>query len=460
MNELRSARTDLGNSPHHIRARTLNMNYNSKSKVNDIIRDLMNAENLDCFRSKSNCRCDYEIKYSYEKPSTHIHFSMGNSSTSASGSKGCEPIHTTKIIRYNLLKEYSKSIQYSNVENMEKILHNYSNHLVAMFKEYLIYDDINEFLHKYYNPSEAKPYLKKIFEYYSKMNTPMPSCAALNEKKALLKNGRKKERIRELKENESNDSKRGNISNLFCSKFMASLVNNDLQESQSYLPADSMLDNVNGEKGILDLLDKLTEIVSAKNADIEKTNKEKKSCILAKKMDAKNPNPTKTITRAITRQNLNYDKPEFRHTMTARLNKREDHSLNRNCSSRISHIKTQKSMNQIAKTLKKTHSYKNGLSHKTNEERKIPYVKICLSSNRKNSKPRYPKASINPRLISHTHAPSLKNGLMKGPSKNSLMKDVRNNSHERLITTERGRLNAKGMERVCMSTMKLVYKKL
>ena len=60
------------------------------------------------------------------------------------------------VIRRNLRRQLDALDAEDEVEAVNKIMFNEESHIVAIFKEYLIYDDCNEFLHRYYRGSESR----------------------------------------------------------------------------------------------------------------------------------------------------------------------------------------------------------------------------------------------------------------------------------------------------------------
>lgn len=84
---------------------------------------------------------------------------------------------------------------YYNVKIVNDIIYNESNHVVSVFKDYLIYDDISEFLKRSYNNLEAKQRLPKIFEFYEKYSKVFPNYVTLPESKYMFKNIERKQRL-------------------------------------------------------------------------------------------------------------------------------------------------------------------------------------------------------------------------------------------------------------------------
>jgi len=66
-----------------------------------------------------------------------------------------EPKSSMEIIKHNLEKKYLTSREYYNVKIINDIIYNEQTHVVSVFKDYLIFDDISEFLKRFYNKSET-----------------------------------------------------------------------------------------------------------------------------------------------------------------------------------------------------------------------------------------------------------------------------------------------------------------
>jgi len=112
-----------------------------------------------------------------------------------------------KRINHYLYNKYSKkeySFQHICIDNL---MCNDNCHLVAKFKDYLIYDDDSEFLHEFCCKSELKSRLKNIFNFYSTYVHIFPNYLVIPEKKYIYKNLRKKQKVID----ENNDLKKKNL---------------------------------------------------------------------------------------------------------------------------------------------------------------------------------------------------------------------------------------------------------
>jgi hypothetical protein len=55
-----------------------------------------------------------------------------------------------EIVKETLTKKYLTGKDYYNVKIVNDIIYNEPNHVVSVFKDYLIYDDVSEFLKRTY----------------------------------------------------------------------------------------------------------------------------------------------------------------------------------------------------------------------------------------------------------------------------------------------------------------------
>ncbi len=95
----------------------------------------------------------------------------------------------------NLSKKYSTNRDYYNVKIVNDLIYNENTHVVSIFKDYLILDDINEFLKRPYNVSETKARLPKLCNFYDKYSQVFPNYVVLPESKYMFKNIQRKQKL-------------------------------------------------------------------------------------------------------------------------------------------------------------------------------------------------------------------------------------------------------------------------
>ena len=111
-----------------------------------------------------------------------------------------------KRARNKLIKRYDKPISFHDVKIINDILYNEKTHYVEMFKEYLIYEDYNEFLKQYYSDPILSKKLEKILIFYEKYSKIFPNYTVIRESKYLYKNLKRKQKmINQMNENKKNE---------------------------------------------------------------------------------------------------------------------------------------------------------------------------------------------------------------------------------------------------------------
>lgn len=102
--------------------------------------------------------------------------------------KFCTNILIENVLRENLEKKYLTSREYYNSKIVTDIIYNENTHIVSVFKDYLIFDDVSEFLKRSYTTSESNQRLPKVFEFYEKYSKVFPNYIAIPESKFMFKN--------------------------------------------------------------------------------------------------------------------------------------------------------------------------------------------------------------------------------------------------------------------------------
>jgi hypothetical protein len=142
------------------------------------------------------------------------------------------------VLLNNLEKKYLTSRTYYNVKVVNDIIYNECSNIVSMFKDYLIFDDVSEFLKRYYTNVEAIERLPRIIEFYEKYSKVFPNYVNLPENKYMFKNIERKQKYwdsrqqymmeQEERAEEGIDMRNSRDDNMFDAKFIKSV------EDQSY----------------------------------------------------------------------------------------------------------------------------------------------------------------------------------------------------------------------------------
>ena len=122
----------------------------------------------------------------------------------------CQRTSRMKILRQKFQEKYFDCSNIFNVKLINDIIYNESTHIVSIFKDYLIYDDLTEFLKRFYMKSELPQRLKKIFDFYSKYSKVFPNYINLYEKRFMFKNIERKQKMIDEKQQDLADIRNKN----------------------------------------------------------------------------------------------------------------------------------------------------------------------------------------------------------------------------------------------------------
>lgn len=99
-------------------------------------------------------------------------------------------------------KKFVTSREFYNTKVINDIIYNEPTNIVSVFKDYLIFDDVSEFLKRYYRSEEALARLPKMYDFYETYAQLYPSYIVIeNENKYMFKNIERKQRREEEKQN-------------------------------------------------------------------------------------------------------------------------------------------------------------------------------------------------------------------------------------------------------------------
>ena len=125
--------------------------------------------------------------------------------------------NSKNIIIHKNLKKYNINIKKYNKYIINAIIFDYRNHIVAVFKNYLLWDETSEFLKRYYKRKENKARLPKIAEYYEKYTLFTPNYFGYEGLIVIIMvkyMKRKKKYLKYLEEKEDEDDNNKNTNNI------------------------------------------------------------------------------------------------------------------------------------------------------------------------------------------------------------------------------------------------------
>ena len=117
-----------------------------------------------------------------------------------------------KEIKEKIFKLFHKKYFISNCLYgkfvINNIIYNEKTHIVAKFKDFLVVDDLSEFLKRFYNISESLTRLPLYFDYYHIYSKIFPNYTSLKESKYIYKNIHRKQKMLDLQQKEESQEKK------------------------------------------------------------------------------------------------------------------------------------------------------------------------------------------------------------------------------------------------------------
>ena len=179
-----------------------------------------------------------------------------------------------KRARKKLIKRYDKPSWFYYAKMINDILYNEKTHYVEMFKEYLLYEDYNEFLRQYYGKTILIIKLQKILNFYEKYSKIFPNYTALRESKYLYKNIKKKQKvINQINENKRNENLEDDSYSSYNKTIFNSRVINSIYTGHNTMTINKNSDTIlTNDKSIYNFIEQISDI----EKETQRINEQKK----------------------------------------------------------------------------------------------------------------------------------------------------------------------------------------
>ena len=211
--------------------------------------------------------------------------------------------------RFKMIKHHEKSLSFYNKKMINDILYNESTHYVEVFKEYLIYEDFNEFLKKYYSKSEIKNELLSTLTFYENNSKIYPNYTVIPESKYMYKNIKRKQKIIDQMQEDNNNKSNFNeysqiesFENMTNTVFNSRVMNSIYNKSNTNRKDLKNNSSINTSGSITKFLDEVNNI--EKNTNKKLNNNNIKLKIRKLKISTINSNKKKASNDAQILKNL------------------------------------------------------------------------------------------------------------------------------------------------------------
>ena len=187
------------------------------------------------------------------------------------------------LVRKKLINRYEEPLSFYNVKMINDIIYNERSHYVETFKEYLIYEDINEFLKRFYPLYESRKKLSKILVFYEKYSKIYANYTTLPESKYMYKNIKRKQKMIDNMQNSDEDNSNEEDENSSTEEkiFTTHAMNSINSKTHSlYFNTESKINNSNSKSDI-----SIKNFIN-KISGIEENANKKKIKVLTKKVSS------------------------------------------------------------------------------------------------------------------------------------------------------------------------------
>ena len=197
-----------------------------------------------------------------------------------------EKIPLLLFMKIKLQNKYNISNDFYNKKKINELIFNDPSNYTAAFKEYLLLEDENEFLRRFYKKNELKKKLSSIYNFYEKYSKIFPNYIIIQESKFMYKNIQKKQKmidnLQYIKEQEKrNKERKKNTSN--DTIFTNGAINDIFNQTDSYYK--------NNLKNLIDITftnDDTVKDINNLIKKIEKNEEEKKTSYINLIINKKN----------------------------------------------------------------------------------------------------------------------------------------------------------------------------
>lgn len=117
---------------------------------------------------------------------------------------------------------------------VNNIIYNEQARIVAIFKDFLIFDDVSEFLKRYYTLEESIPRINKACEFYEEFSKIFPNYTKIRESKFMYKNIKRKQKVIDnLQDKDNLQSEENDVANKVFDTDVYNSINNQSELRQT-----------------------------------------------------------------------------------------------------------------------------------------------------------------------------------------------------------------------------------
>ena len=347
------------------------------------------------------------------------------------------------VMKWNLEK-YNTTPSFYEKFQILLLMENANTHLVSVFKDYLLFDDMTEFFKEYYISKDIYPRLKTIYDYYESSSYLFPNYTAINEGKYIYKNIIKKQNLidyledledkkKEKEEKRKNRKKQSHNeeSSSYIEVFDTKVYDNIRKETGNDSKINELFCVENKENNDYDSfasIAKLTEMIKEKDKEINKGKKENNTNFntnnnLNKKSN--NNNSVKEHSYNLNNKNNNGFGIEAKIFVSRRININPTDNNNKK-----KYLKKPENISINNFINSNYSSTSNSAKKKINENSSGKFKNIIIDPSKSNDFNKNSQGNINKKVNTTANAINNKNGYKKNNIIINIINNNKNNNYQ------------------------------
>ena len=347
------------------------------------------------------------------------------------------------VMKWNLEK-YNTTPSFYEKFQILLLMENANTHLVSVFKDYLLFDDMTEFFKEYYISKDIYPRLKTIYDYYESSSYLFPNYTAIDEGKYIYRNIIRKQKLidyledledkkKEKEEKRKNRKKQSHNeeSSSYIEVFDTKVYDNIRKETGNDSKINELFCVENKENNDYDSfasIAKLTEMIKEKDKEINKGKKENNTNFntnnnLNKKSN--NNNSVKEHSYNLNNKNNNGFGIEAKIFVSRRININPTDNNNKK-----KYLKKPENISINNFINSNYSSTSNSAKKKINENSSGKFKNIIIDPSKSNDFNKNSQGNINKKVNTTANAINNKNGYKKNNIIINIINNNKNNNYQ------------------------------
>ena len=342
------------------------------------------------------------------------------------------------VMKWNLEK-YNTTPSFYEKFQILLLMENANTHLISVFKDYLLFDDMTEFFKEYYISKDIYPRLKTIYDYYESSSYLFPNYTAIDEGKYIYRNIIRKQKLidyledledkKKEKEERRKNRKKQNLneeSSSFIEVFDTKVYDNIRKETGNDSKINELFCVENNDYDSFASIAKLTEMIKDKDKEINSGKKENNTNIsINNNSNKKRNNNVKEHNYNINNRNNNAVGIETKIFVSRRININQT-----DISNKKKYLKKPENLSINNFINNNYSSSSNSAKKKINENSSGKFKNIITDPSKSNDFNKNSQGNINKKVNTTANVINNKNGYKKNNIIINIINNNKNNNYQ------------------------------